>query len=214
MFSFLTVATHAVLPAQYAGHMSDRIARSVSILGHPLVVMPAAVLVLMLVQSDGRNAGWAMAGLLATGLLIMLFSRNQVRRGRWQHVDASGKEERSSLNRFLLVLLAVATLACVLAGASRPLTLGLGLSAAMLVVAMATARWCKLSLHLAFATFAALLLASLSWWVGLAGLLFAAAVAWSRLHLQRHVPRDLVAGAGTGLLAGLVFLRFTQGGAG
>ena len=194
--------------------MSDRIARSVSILGHPLVVMPAAVLVLMLVQSDGRNAGWAMAGLLATGLLIMLFSRNQVRRGRWQHVDASGKEERSSLNRFLLVLLAVATLACVLAGASRPLTLGLGLSAAMLVVAMATARWCKLSLHLAFATFAALLLASLSWWVGLAGLLFAAAVAWSRLHLQRHVPRDLVAGAGTGLLAGLVFLRFTQGGAG
>ena len=194
--------------------MSDRIARSVSILGHPLVVMPAAVLVLMLVQSDGRNAGWAMAGLLATGLLIMLFSRNQVRRGRWQHVDASGKEERSSLNRFLLVLLAVATLACVLAGASRPLTLGLGLSAATLVVAMATARWCKLSLHLAFATFAALLLASLSWWVGLAGLLFAAAVAWSRLHLQRHVPRDLVAGAGTGLLAGLVFLRFTQGGAG
>ena len=194
--------------------MTDLIARSVSILGHPLVVMPAAVLALMLVQSDGRDAGWAMAGLSATGLLIMLFSRNQVRRGRWQHVDASGKEERSSLNRFLLAWLAVATLACVLAGASRPLTLGLGLSAAMLVVAMATAGWCKLSLHLAFATFAALLLASLSWWVCLAGLFFAAVVAWSRLHLQRHVPRDLVAGACTGLWAGCVFLHFTRGGAG
>lgn len=194
--------------------MTDLIARSVSILGHPLLVMPAAVLALMLMQSDGRNAGWAMAGLLATGVLIMLFSRHQVRRGRWQHVDASGEEERSSLNRFLLALLAVATLACLLADASRPLTLGLGLSAAMLVVAMATARWCKLSLHLAFATFAALLLVSLSWWVGLAGLLFAAVVAWSRLHLQRHVPRDLVAGGCTGLIAGLAFLYFTQGGAG
>lgn len=194
--------------------MTDLIARSVSILGHPLVVMPAAVLALMVLQSGGRNAGWALAGLLATGLLIMLFSRHQVRRGRWQHVDASGKEERSSLNRFLLALLIVATLACLLGGASRPMTLGLGLSAAMLVVAMATARWCKLSLHLAFATFAALLLASLSWWVGLAGLLFAAVVAWSRLHMQRHVPRDLIAGGCTGLLAGLAFLYFTQGGAG
>ena len=194
--------------------MTDLIARSVSILGHPLVVMPAAVLALMVLQSGGRNAGWALAALLATGVLIMLFSHHQVRRGRWQHVDASGKEERSSLNRFLLALLIVATLACLLGDASRPLTLGLGLSAAMLVVAMATARWCKLSLHLAFATFAALLLASLSWWVGLAGLLFAAVVAWSRLHLQRHVPRDLVAGGITGLLAGLAFLYFSQRGAG
>ena len=39
--------------------------------------------------------------------------------------------------------------------------------------------------------------------------LFAAVVAWSRLHLQRHVPRDLVAGVCTGLLAGLAFLHFT-----
>ena len=176
----------------------------------PLVVMPVAVLALMVLQGDGRHAGWALAGLALLGALIMLFSRNQVRRGRWQHVDASGKQERSSLNRFLLVLLVIATLACLLGGASLPLTLGLGLSAAMLVVAMATARWCKLSLHLAFATFAALLLASLSWWVGMAGLLFAAVVAWSRLHLQRHVPRDLVAGACTGLLAGLAFLHFTS----
>ena len=176
--------------------------------------MPAAVLALLVVHSEGHKAGWVLAGLLALGLLVMLFSHHQVRRGHWQHVDASGKEERSSLNRFLLVLLVVATLAGLLGGASLPLTLGLGLSAAMLVVAMATAGWCKLSLHLAFATFAALLLASLSWWVCLAGLFFAAVVAWSRLHLQRHVPRDLVAGACTGLWAGCVFLHFTRGGAG
>ena len=189
--------------------MTELVARTVSILGHPLVVMPVAVLALMVLQGDGRHAGWALTGLALLGTLIMLFSRHQVRRGRWQHVDASGKQERSSLNRFLLVLLVIATLACLLGGASLPLTLGLGLSAAMLVVAMAIARWCKLSLHLAFATFAALLLASLSWWVSMAGLLFAAVVAWSRLHLQRHVPRDLVAGVCTGLLAGLAFLHFT-----
>ena len=194
--------------------MVNLIARSVSILGHPLLLMPAAVLALLAAHSEGRQAGWVLAGLLALGLMVMLFSHSQVRRGHWQHVDASGKEERSSLNRFLLAMLVAATLACLLLGASTPLTLGLGLSVAMLVVALATARWCKLSLHLAFATFAALLLASLSWWVGLAGLLFAVVLAWSRLHLQRHVPRDLVAGAGTGLLAGLAFLHFAHAGTG
>ena len=109
--------------------MTELVARTVSILGHPLVVMPVAVLALMVLQGDGRHAGWALAGLALLGALIMLFSRNQVRRGHWQHVDASGKQERSSLNRFLLVLLVVATLACLLGGASLPLTLGLGLSA-------------------------------------------------------------------------------------
>lgn len=123
--------------------MVNLIARSVSILGHPLLLMPAAVLALLAAHSEGRQAGWVLAGLLALGLMVMLFSHSQVRRGHWQHVDASGKEERSSLNRFLLAMLVAATLACLLLGASTPLTLGLGLSVAMLVVALATARWCK-----------------------------------------------------------------------
>ena len=39
----------------------------------------------------------------------------------------------------------------------------------------------------------------------LAALLFAVAVAWSRLALRRHEPRDLVAGAIAGTLAGAAF---------
>ena len=70
--------------------MTELVARTVSILGHPLVVMPVAVLALMVLQGDGRHAGWALAGLALLGALIMLFSRTQVRRGHWQHVDASG----------------------------------------------------------------------------------------------------------------------------
>ena len=76
----------------------------------------------------------------------------------------------------------------------------------MIAVAMLTARWWKLSLHMAFVAFAATLLWSVAWWAGLAGFACAAAVAWSRLQLQRHIPRDLLAGATTGLLAGVAFL--------
>jgi membrane-associated phospholipid phosphatase len=70
---------------------------------------------------------------------------------------------------------------------------------------MLAARWCKLSLHLAFAVFAALLLHKVgTLWMVIA-LLFATAIAWSRLALERHTRRDLLAGAVVGAVAGLAF---------
>ena len=61
------------------------------------------------------------------------------------------------------------------------------------------------SVHMAFAVFAAWLLRELGTIWTLAALLFAVAVAWSRLALRRHEPRDLVAGAIAGTLAGAAF---------
>ncbi|MET0892702.1 MAG: hypothetical protein ABWY01_03935 [Pseudoxanthomonas sp.] len=185
--------------------MSHAIARAVSIFGHPMLVLPLAALGLLLLRGQQQAAVWMGLGFALFAGLVMGYSTWQVRRGRWAHVDASGKQERSSLNRFLLVLLALSALGAWLAHAPEPAT-ALALCAAMVAIAMATARWCKLSLHMAFVVFAAVLLANAAWWLGLAALVFAAAVAWSRLRLARHVPRDLVAGALTGALAGLACL--------
>jgi membrane-associated phospholipid phosphatase len=77
----------------------------------------------------------------------------------------------------------------------------------LVAAALFSATWCKLSLHVAFATYAALLL----WRVGplatALALVFAAALAWSRWVLERHAPRDLAVGALAGGAAGLVFWR-------
>lgn len=187
--------------------MNRSLARAVSIFGHPMVVLPAAAVALTLVRGEYRMALWMAAGFAAFAAVVMAYSAWQVRRGRWSHVDASNSGERRSLNRFLLVALLLSTVLAATAGHSRELTWGLGLSAAMVGVAMLTARWWKLSLHMAFVVFAACLLTfGATWWVGLMALAFAALVAWSRLALQRHVPRDLVAGIVTGALAGVAFV--------
>ncbi len=186
--------------------MNQAFARVVSILGHPMLVLPLAALAVAISRGQGRMAAWMALGFALFAALVMSYSWWQVRRGRWAHVDASGKGERRSLNRFLVVALVVSAMLAMRYGHDRQLGLGLGLSAAMIAVAMLTARWCKLSLHMAFVLFAATLLWSVAWWAGLAGFACAAAVAWSRLQLQRHVPRDLLAGAVTGLLAGVAFL--------
>lgn len=194
--------------------MNHALARIVSVSGHPMVALPLAALALTAARGQYRIALWMALGFIVFATAVMAYSNWQVRRGRWSHVDASGKSERRSLNRFLLVALLVSTACAAWLGFSAQLTLGLALSAAMVAAAMLTSRWCKLSLHMAFVVFAAfLLLFDASWWAGLAGLCFAGAVAWSRLALRRHVPRDLIAGAAAGAFAGIAFALADAAGA-
>ncbi|TDM05687.1 MAG: hypothetical protein C4K60_13230 [Ideonella sp. MAG2] len=176
------------------------IARALSIRGHPGVVMPAALMVMSRHVESAANAALFVA--LGVSALVVLYSLWQVRRGTWAHVDASQQPERLQLNRFIaVVLLASAALAWM--KHAPALALGLAASGGLVLVALALQRWCKLSLHVGFACFAA----GLMWPDKLAfslGLLLACGVAWSRLVLQRHVPRDLWVGGMVGSAAAML----------
>ncbi len=189
-----------------ASSASDRLARAVSILGHPLLVLPAALMLPAALRGgDPRTLQAAFAGFALFAALVMGWSWWQVRRGRWAHVDASQQSERRSLNRTLLVLIGLGALLAWRALPSPELAVALALSACIVAVALLTVRWCKLSLHLAFAVYATGLLWPQGGWAIAACCAFAAGVAWSRLRLSRHRPRDLVAGAAAGLLAAIVY---------
>ena len=188
---------------------SKQLARAVSILGHPLLVLPCSILLLAADDGgDARQLSRLAVGFAAFAVLVMSYSLWQVRRHRWAHVDASERGERRSLNLFLLLALAISAPLAWQAGL-RDLALGLGLSATMIAAALLSARWWTLSLHVAFAVFAAMLLLRAGAFAAVLGLIFAALVAWSRLQLARHARRDLVAGAIAGAGAGLAFLQLS-----
>src|SRR3546814_17133788 len=70
----------------YACRMSHRLARIVSILGHPLVSLPVAALLLTANQGAGPARLSALVlGLGAIALGVLGYSRWQVRRQRWRH---------------------------------------------------------------------------------------------------------------------------------
>ena len=189
----------------HAATLSTRAARALSILGHPALLMPGAVVWVSIARNAPPSVLFTAASAsVFVALCVGVYSAVQVRAGRWAHVDASVPRERGQLNLFLALLLFSTAGALWWSGQPRPVFLGLALGGGLVVVGHLLRRWLKVSLHVGFAVFAAVLL-----WpdaVAVAGLLaLSAGVAWSRRVLGRHTRADLLAGSLAGVAVGVLF---------
>lgn len=191
--------------------MIRSLARGVSLIGHPLLLLPVAALALMAARgaSDGTLLRVA-AVFVGLAAMLLLWSHRQVTRRRWAHIDASAPAERRTLNLALLAVLAACTGLAWLRG-MPVLALGAALAGAMVLLALLLRAHCTLSLHLAFASYAAGLAWAASPVLGAVFAVLAASVAWSRLHLARHTPRDLLAGGFAGAAAAACFAWLAPG---
>jgi membrane-associated phospholipid phosphatase len=186
------------------GAIPNAIARSLSILGHPLVVVPGAAATLVL---HGHTSSAALIVSVVCGIsgVVLAFSFWQVRRGQWQHVDASARAERRSLNLFLVTVLLLGAAVAFFKLTEPGLSLGLLLSGLLIVAMMLVSPWVKLSLHASFATFAVLLLWPLRLWYVLLSGVAAVAICWSRVVLGRHTVVEVLGGSLLGGLFGVCF---------
>ncbi len=177
-------------------------ARALSVIGHPGLLVPAAVAVAASgADAPPRLLPVALGSAVTVVVIVGLYSLRQVRAGHWAHVDASQPSERSQLNLLLAALLG--STAAVLWAGGQPLPVALGPLAAALLVGLAhlLRRWLKVSLHAAFAVFAAALV-----WphigLTLATVTLTAGVAWSRLVLGRHTLAEVLLGLLFGAIGG------------
>ena len=185
-------------------------ARVLSIVGHPALLMPAAVAWSASARGAPAQAlHLAVSASIAVALAVGAYSLWQVRAGRWSHVDAPAPGERRQLNVFLVLLLLGVSAA--LWGFGQPLlvSLGLGLGGALVLATHLLRRWLKVSLHASFAVYAAALLWPAALAMGVV-LLLAAAVSWSRLALRRHTLAEVLAGLAAGAAAGCLFNAFVR----
>lgn len=193
-------ASAAAAPAAAAAEQpgTRRVARLLSIAGHPVVVMPLAAAIAA--PPEARVA--ALATAIGCAALVMVDIVRKVRRGEWAHVDASEPGERTEFNLRASFGLLVAAGVLAVAGVQAGIAIVVGLSGLVVLAGHVFRRMAKLSLHVAFAVFAAGLV-----WPDLAAALgilaLATAIAWSRWALGRHVGRDLVLGGLVGAAAGI-----------
>jgi membrane-associated phospholipid phosphatase len=175
------------------------LARWISIIGHPFAV--ATLLVGLAASRQQSQADAARLVLLVAAIIIVplfIYMWRKWRSGQWTTIDASRSTDRPPFYRWAILLVAVLTVLFVFMRESAAMLRGC-IAVAVLVLLLAILnRWSKLSNHMAFAVFAAVLMGSFAPRGALALVIFAPALAWSRLALGRHTLTEVVGGAALG----------------
>jgi hypothetical protein len=182
------------------------VARWVSIVGHPFILTVPLVLLPVWPRSHAR--AMHITGVIVAVVLIPLGLLIWQRRasGRWETVDASRRSDRPILyfSVFAVMLLLMGYFRFV---AQPPIGIQRTVAIALMFgVAALLNRWIKLSLHLAFACFSGLVLASVHLGYGLPILLLVPLLAWSRLVLLRHTIPEIIGGGLLGLITACMML--------
>ncbi|HEY0141556.1 MAG TPA: hypothetical protein VGF48_11725 [Thermoanaerobaculia bacterium] len=174
-------------------------ARALSVGLHPFVLTPLVVAL----TSRSWPQTILIAGLTTIPLLILI--RRNVRRGTWTDTDVSHRGQRKSLYYAAAPLLLLTGLVLYAIGASANLLRGFFAATAMIVTGFLLMPLLKVSLHMTFAGFSAMILLDRSGFapppLGVA-ILLVLALAWSRRTLDRHTWAEIATGIVIGTAAG------------
>lgn len=184
-----------------------KLAKSLSFLGHPLILGTFYVILMSFQNLTNENA-WKVS-FLTIGLIALPVIFNNVkklRKGEYTNFDVSDQNQRKGFYPFIISLFTLLTLVFYLSGFPISVTVNtLNFLVMMLTMGFINLK-IKASLHACIAFYISISLFSLSAFWGMPIFVLAMATTWSRLILGRHSVLDLVVGSVTGLIFGLISL--------
>lgn len=189
---------------QAPANFSLRLARAISWIGHPLVFISLAMLVIVALRLANRAGLAVLLTLLVCVVLpmAMLLLRG-VRTGKWGDADVSVRRERNRFYPRAIFISAVGVVALWLLRAPVLALRGVLVTFALLAIAAVLNFRIKLSLHALFAFYSSAILLGVNSLAGAIAFGLAFLVFWSRLYLQRHDMSEMLTGTVLGLLGGV-----------
>jgi len=186
--------------------LKTTIAKLISTLGHPFLTVPVFVVFLLFSIESARQATY-LSLLIIGGIFVPIgiTTLRGVRKGRYTNLDVSDQAQRQKWFITTTLLLFVVTLIIWLTNQDRTLRLAVTCALVLLVMAQVVNTRVKASMHLAFHVFLGFLILHFNGIAGIAFLLFAPLLAWSRIHLKRHVWKEIVVGVILGAVLGAAF---------
>ena len=175
-----------------------RLARLISNIGSPPVIALLAVILVVFTASDNRQVWWGLLYIVVAILIPLFYVLDLVRRGKVTDFHLSSREERTWPFIVTIGVGIIAWLILLRPTVSQTLQLVALINIVQTaLLSLITTQW-KISVHSAAITG----LAVLAWHlIGNAAIflfLCIPLIAWSRLHLKRHTPLQLIAGATLG----------------
>jgi membrane-associated phospholipid phosphatase len=189
--------------------MTTKIAKYISIVGHPLLTIPVFAVIALFNFESVEKASW-ISVLIICGIVIPLVVKmyRGEKSGAYTNFDVSNQSQRQSWYTYTVILLTIVTIVVFATGQSRTLRFGLLFSTLLLYTSQLVNRYIKSSLHVSMNIFLFFMILSMSKIIALTFLVFIFLVAWARLILKRHTGRELLIGALIGLFWGVLFFIF------
>lgn len=178
-------------------------AKVVSVIGHPLVILPLIFSALAFRQLPVEKAVLASTVLIGAVILpIAWHNYHKVKRGQYINFDLSNQTQRAGFYPILLLFCGFFSLFLVSTNLYQPFNRGAVCLFMLLAGSYAINFFLKVSLHAAISFFLACALYSLDESLGVVMALFSVLVAVSRLVLKRHSLPEIITGVLAGLVAG------------
>ena len=190
------------------GSYTTRIARLLSTVGNPFVLLPVTTLLVSIRTTSPVKALAFAVALAVLGVApLVLIVRHRVRSGRWSDHDVSERSHRKEFYPVAILVTAGSGVGLWLLGAPGIVVRGVFVTLVLLILASSLGRWSKISLHTSIGAFCTVTLVTVNMWVAGAALILAAAVGWARIRLQRHTVWQVLSGAALGAAGGLLLLH-------
>lgn len=172
----------------------------ISAISNPLFIsIPFSYFLVLRTSGDpAYSLAWTIISMSFAGL-VGLFVLYGVKRGFFSDYDVTKRQERPPLFAFTGIITVLYFIAIFILNGPKILLVSLGALLFAILLAEIINTKIKASMHMAVFSSLSLVLIILyggAFWLLL---LFAPVVAWSRLRLKRHTPREIVAGTILGI---------------
>jgi len=191
--------------------MKIKIAKLISIVGHPLLTIPLYVALVMFAFTYIKKAAFnsfLIIGCIFIPLTLWLYLKS--RNGSYTNFDVSDRKQRKSVFLFIIPILCVVTFIVYITGQSTNLCLSLLFALILISILQIVNLYVKSSLHVSFNIYLSFLIMSGNYGMGIMILLFTVPIAWSRIVLGRHTLKEVLFGGVIGFTVGLIMFVFLK----
>jgi hypothetical protein len=185
--------------------MTTKIAKCVSVIGHPLLTIPIFVVSVLFHFQDFKSA-LSTSVLIVLGIIVPLIIKMYwgKKNGVYANFDVSDQGERKSWYFFAIVLLSFTVIIIFATSKSHLVRVGFLLSVLLLFSSQVVNYYIKCSLHVSFNVFLSFLIVPINLYFAALLFLFVVVIAWSRVYLRRHTIKEVTIGAILGTVFGLL----------
>lgn len=189
--------------------MKQKIARFISVAGHPLLTIPLYVALVTFASADGQKAAFnsfLIIGCIFVPLILWLYLKSK--NGSYTNFDVSDRKQRKSVFVFIIPILCIVTFIVYKTGAqSNPVFQSLLFALILVTVLQISNFYIKSSLHVSFNIYLSFLVMGADYKLGIIVLLLTIPIAWSRIELSRHTLKEVITGGTIGLVVSVIMFH-------